>query len=445
MGKGIVRSTLLFAFVLGICLLIPEFSHAVPSYARQTNLACNSCHYVFPELTSFGRLFKLHGYTTELTGDVVEAKDKKDRTLLRLLKTPPLSAMLQATVNRLNTRLPGTQNNNINLPEQLSFFFAGQVSPKFGTFIQFTYAIQGASFSLDLIDMRYSNETSFLSNDLIYGATFNNSPTIQDVWNSTPTWIFPYASSSVTPEPIAAPLIEGGLDVAAAGLGFYSLYDNALYTEVDLYRSAQQGGPHPPDSTSTGIIKKAAPYWRAVWQHQFSSQYLSIGTYGLYSQMFPAGISGLTNKFTDIAFDLQTEREIKGGNLTAHATWINEQQKLDATFPAGSSEKDKIKLNSFKANLNYYFLDHFGASLGYFVTTGDSDSLLYAPANGSLTGKPDTDGLIAELDFLPWMNAKFSIQYAMYNKFNGAKNNYDGFGRNASDNNTILLMAWFAE
>ena len=173
MGKGIVRSTLLFAFVLGICLLIPEFSHAVPSYARQTNLACNSCHYVFPELTSFGRLFKLHGYTTELTGDVVEAKDKKDRTLLRLLKTPPLSAMLQATVNRLNTRLPGTQNNNINLPEQLSFFFAGQVSPKFGTFIQFTYAIQGASFSLDLIDMRYSNETSFLSNDLIYGATFN--------------------------------------------------------------------------------------------------------------------------------------------------------------------------------------------------------------------------------------------------------------------------------
>jgi hypothetical protein len=30
----------------------------------------------------------------------------------------------------------------------------------------------------------------------------------------------------------------------------------------------------------------------------------------------------------------------------------------------------------------------------------------------------------------------------VYTKFNGARNNYDGSGRNASDNNTLYLLAW---
>jgi hypothetical protein len=29
-----------------------------------------------------------------------------------------------------------------------------------------------------------------------------------------------------------------------------------------------------------------------------------------------------------------------------------------------------------------------------------------------------------------------------YDRFNGAGHNYDGFGRNASDNNTLFLLAW---
>ena len=45
----------------------------------------------------------------------------------------------------------------------------------------------------------------------------------------------------------------------------------------------------------------------------------------------------------------------------------------------------------------------FGGSAGYFSTTGNSDSLLYAPnpVDGSRTGKPNSDGFILELDYLP--------------------------------------------
>ena len=30
------------------------------------------------------------------------------------------------------------------------------------------------------------------------------------------------------------------------------------------------------------------------------------------------------------------------------------------------------------------------------------------------------------------------------NAFNGASQNYNGFGRNASDNNSLFIYAWFA-
>src|SRR6185312_8911057 len=66
-------------------------ANAVPSFARQTGLSCNVCHSNPPELTAFGRLFKLRGYVlTDLAanGKVGNTKD------LFLSKAIPLSAMV---------------------------------------------------------------------------------------------------------------------------------------------------------------------------------------------------------------------------------------------------------------------------------------------------------------------------------------------------------------
>ena len=66
------------------------------------------------------------------------------------------------------------------------------------------------------------------------------------------------------------------------------------------------------------------------------------------------------------------------------------------------------------------------------------------PIEGSAMGNPDSNGFIAEFDYLPWYNTKFGIQYVAYSKFNGASDNYDGAGRNASDNNSIYVSSWIA-
>ena len=96
------------------------------------------------------------------------------------------------------------------------------------------------------------------------------------------------------------------------------------------------------------------------------------------------------------------------------------------------------------------------ATLGLFSTNGNTDMGLYAPSpvSGSLNGSPDSRGYVALLEYVPfgkldsfaapWLNLRVGLQYTAYQRFNGAGANYDGFGRSASDNNTLFGFFWFA-
>src|SRR5689334_18533662 len=66
-GNSLFHHTLysfaVFASAAAALLLGAFSAHALPSYARQTGQQCAACHNGFPELTPYGRLFKLNGYT----------------------------------------------------------------------------------------------------------------------------------------------------------------------------------------------------------------------------------------------------------------------------------------------------------------------------------------------------------------------------------------------
>jgi hypothetical protein len=93
-----------------------------------------------------------------------------------------------------------------------------------------------------------------------------------------------------------------------------------------------------------------------------------------------------------------------------------------------------------------YHVGNWMGTLGYFSVSGSTDRTLYAPApvDGSSNGKPDSRGFIAQVAYFPWLNTQFTLQYTGYNLFNGKSNDYDGSGRDAADNNSIFLVAWFA-
>ncbi len=420
----------------------------VPSFARQTGLPCSRCHITFPELTAFGRQFKLNGYT--LSGKntpKIYKPGSKNEAGLWLNENLPLSAMFQISDTLTRKAQPGTQNGNIEFPQQLSLFLAGELATHMGSFIQVTYNTQGDHFSMDNTDIRYANLRYFGSKPLVYGLDLNNNPTVEDLWNDTPAWGFPWAGPDSSPSPMASTLIDGGLAQDVGGVGAYAMYNNSFYGDFTLYRSMHIGGPQPPDGKGFGInISGVAPYWRGAYQTTWGSglNYLEVGTYGMHVNSFPNTIGGAENRYTDAAGDAQYERHLGKDTLTLHTTYIHESSNLFGTLAARGASFAAHKLHTFKLDGLYHLGNMYAFGGGGFSTSGTADATLFASGalNGSNNGSPDSNGYILEASYWPVQNISLQLYYLGFTKFNGASTNYDGAGRNASDNNTLYINLW---
>ena len=178
--------------------------------------------------------------------------------------------------------------------------------------------------------------------------------------------------------------------------------------------------------------------------------YLMVGAFGLAADLYPADVGGKSNRYADIGIDAQAEHEIGQGSLVARASWIHERQNLDASFASVPQQSEHLTntLESLRANVAFAPNKFYSLTVGYFGTTGSGDVRLYAPAaaSGSRTGIPNSDGATFELMLNPWLNARVGLQYVMYQKFNGASRAYDipSAGRDAKDNNTLMLYTWVA-
>jgi hypothetical protein len=436
-------------------------------------MSCEACHTVFPELTHFGRMFKANGYTLTSIPQVHGGAPPPDENV-SLNWIPPFSVMAQVSDTFLSKQVPDSsgglparaQNGTVGFPQQLSLFYAGRIAPHLGVFGQLTYTAQGATIAIDNTDFRFADST-VLWNDysLIYGVSLNNNPTVQDLWNTVPAWGFPYANSNAAVTPLARTAIDGNFAQDVAGLTGYLFLDESLYAEAGVYRSAKQGttnnitgGAGPLDGTSTNVIDGVAPYWRLAYEQQWGRHSIEVGAYGATFKLFPGGgtaaapatLAGPVNRFADVAEDLQYQFLEESNIVTLTGTHIHESQTFGASFLLGNTANNNDTLETTRVTATYYFRRKLGGSFGYFSTTGNADAILY-PANPmsagvvtSANGKPNTSGTIVELDYLPWLNVKLSVQYTNYLRFNGGNMNYDGLGRDASDNNTLYLLAWLA-
>jgi hypothetical protein len=462
-GKIMVVRRRVLEYAIATVVLFLGFygqAYAVPSYARQTGMACQSCHTVFPELTPFGRSFKLNAYQIDNLPQVQGITQSKDYELL-LNQVPPLSFMFQTSYTKTKTALPDSaipgdnaQNGQLLFPQQASLFYAGRIAPNLGAFVQITYASDSGTFGLDNTEIRYAKQVPSVADGLTYGFTMNNNPTVQDVWNSTPAWQTPFDQrSNAALTPSASTQIDGNLGTQVAGLTGYLWWKNSIYAELGLYRSAPQGhggtaGAGPLDSSNpNGTIVGWAPYWRIAYERQWDRNSWSLGAYGLTTKTTPPtlAVGSASDRFTDAALDTQYQFIGDEDIVSVQATYIKERQSLDASVANGLSTNQSNDLKTWRVGGSYYLRRTYGGALGYFSTTGSSDALRYESGTaltGSASGSPNSNGWIAELNYLPWQNVKLALQYIAYQKFNGAKSDYDGSGRNAKDNDTLYILGW---
>jgi len=438
----------MLAVTVGVIAFKPS-AHGVPSYSRQTGLSCATCHYAPPELTPFGRKFKLEGYTFS-TKPAVSENGKDHNAGLQLLEAFPLSVVFDTSFTSTKAPQPGTQNGNFQFPSDVSLFLAGKWADHVGSFVQVTYDAQADHFSWDNTDIRFaSNSGKLFGKSLTYGATMNNNPTVEDLWNSTPAWGFPFVSSSAAPSSTAAALINGSVAQDVAGLGGYAMWNEHLYVVGTIYRSEHIGGSQPTDGAGfTYNIRGVAPYWRLAYTTSNEHNSLMVGTYGMHAKSTPNGITGTMDSFTDIAADFQYDRVIpqwKNDVLSFRGTYIRENSSLAATFAQGGAALPHHHLDTFQANAEYHFGTKVSGTVGYFNVSGTTDNVLFAqaPVSGSNNGSPHSNGYTLNLSWWPIQNINFAVQYNGYLRFNGAQNNYDGAGRAASGNNTVFLLGRF--
>jgi hypothetical protein len=147
--------------------LFSTATQAVPSFARQTGMACAACHTIFPELTPFGREFKLNGYVIDNLKQI-KGVSMERRETMSLNSLPPLSVMLQVSYTHTASALPDSaitgalaKDGEALFPQQVSLFYAGKIAENLGAFMQLTYNGAADHFGFDNTDIRYARYLEF--------------------------------------------------------------------------------------------------------------------------------------------------------------------------------------------------------------------------------------------------------------------------------------------
>ncbi len=487
-------------------------AQALPSFARQTGQPCGTCHTDFPALTPYGRRFKLLGYTTgggefrtnPFSSQVARDARSEYEKMMGYVKAlppqapkkveedkewvPPVSMM--AVVGYTHTQAdlgivtggppdPYSQNNNVVL-SPFSGFWGGAITDNIGAFAQVTYNAIGPgtaadpfdrhTWTWDNTDVRYASTAHFGPLDIIYGITANNNPTVQDVWNTTPAWGFPYAASSIFGPQNPGTVIEGAFAAHVGGVGAYAFINDLLYLEFTGYKtlgfSAQNSLGTDPFG-APGQLGGISPYWRVALEPHWGRNTLMVGAFGGQFNVHPwvdasfatfsTAVFPQTDRFTDIGFDTQYQYQGDNWWLTLRGSYIREFQRLDATFtnnlgPTGLPTNQNDLLNSLKLQASFaYGADNRVVFTGqYFNNWGTADAGLYGLDANGLPLTPNSNGWTAEIAYIPfgaskmvgwpWFNARIGLQYTYYNKLNVNFANTT----NPHDNNTLFLHAWFA-
>jgi hypothetical protein len=503
---GLVAAIAIFGFAFGVVTFgAISPAEALPSYARQTGQPCGTCHTDFPGLTPYGRRFKIGGYTagggpyrTTLFSDWRTEKKDALAAFAKKMKpnakgqsdtatngqqgtsdtwVPPIAMMAIAGYTHTQapqdpTGSPYKANDNV-VASPISVFYGGAITEHIGAFAQLTY--NGAPFGMpdptdpyatfqwswDNTDIRYANTGRLGNMDVVYGITANNSPTVQDPWNTTPAWGFPYAGSNVAPGPAAATLIDGTYAQYVGGVGAYAYINDLVYLELSGYRTLDfKTLPKlGVDPFGAAPIDGVAPYWRVAVEPHWGNHWLEFGAFGMSARVHPftgaTDLNGIlinqtfpqTDRFNDVAFDAQYQYQGANYWVTLRGTYIHEDQTLDASsLNFGTNATNALNTFRALASLAYGNDNRIVLTGQYFNTEGSSDATLYG-GNPGCACSPNSSGYVAEIAYIPfinsqapvwpWANVRVGLQYTYYNKF-------DGDTVSAHDNNTLFGYIWFA-
>jgi hypothetical protein len=244
----------------------------------------------------------------------------------------------------------------------------------------------------------------------------------------------------------------------ARGFNGYVYFDKSFYAEFGSYMATKgltnfltytSDASAPAHNGSVPLIG-ANPYYRVAYTTEWGPSNLMVGAFGMRSRVGDGQGDGLSTLFNDRGLDAQYQYISDPHVVSAQVRYINESISDPNNLVYASSP---ASLRSFYAKAMYVYRAKYGVALGYWSEQGSSDanfasgtsganlfSCLNAPA--CTTGSPNTKVWIPAIFWQPLQNLRFTVYRTFFTQFLGGKDNYDGYGRNASGNNSTYLYMW---
>jgi hypothetical protein len=430
-------SSLLVFVASSLLSLCTMNAHALPAFANQTGHNCVACHAggQFPELTPYGRIFKMTGYTIG---------EKSMQTAVMAVAGASRIKNLDAVTNAAaqnGTPLATPINNGKLDIETASVMLGGRIADNIGAFIQFTadngYGA-GNQVAADNMDIRYADQIVTPERDLIYGFSLNNDPSVSDPWNTAPAW------NNYVPAPgtkganaftdSTAAYGSNGINGSPVGLTTYAFLNKTWYGEVGLYRSATNLFSFFQTGQTTPIyLNGTNPYWRVAYNKEWGPNSLMVGALGMTAHTFYTdsvaypnlnqatgpGDPGnyVTTRFRGV--DMQYQYLLDPHTVTVQVTYQNQNTGV----AANDTVDPPTSVNVFRAKGTYVYQAKYGASYSYFNATDGS-----------------SQGSTAEVFYIPIQNVRVGLQYTAYSELSAMTLN----GASASDANTMRFYVWAA-
>jgi hypothetical protein len=407
MKKGTLLGVLMFFLVV---MMMPFESHAVPSYARQVQKPCTACHTIWPNLNQYGRQFKVKAYT-----DVSEKWEMINKDNLNLTTIFPFSArILYFPENRVDTDNPSFGQSSTTV-DSVQLFIASRVYNYAGVFASAEWSPDTSS--VDVPTAKLAFQYPLGEGNTIGLVGFKGLSSAADPFNSlggrdrslswgdestplvlTAGWTFDFFS-------------EGNVGTVLHG---YFL-GNRLYAAVGALRgglSADASGGALTNSATNPNVADTDPndlYSRIAWDQKLSNGAITFGA-AYYDgkqrimtttgPVFPydskvkrtyVDLSLEQNFGEDHMFELQA---LYGGGKETNVFGGDEERKFDGVYVEGS-----------------YFYDR---TIGFVAAVNNikfKDVLASDTSISPTFGVDKVDSWLVSLNYLPWLNTKFALQY----------------------------------
>ena len=448
-------------------LLASTTACAIPIFARQTQQNCVACHVggQYPELTPYGRYFKLTGF------------NQGARQTTEVGLAIPTAMSLQFGVNRMQNNSadgnpaatkgsPIDARNGQLAPDQASVYVGGRITDNFGLFAQYTFAWdqgnrRNATFGADNFDLRYADHLVAENRDLIFGLSVNNNPGVTDVFNSSPAWSYPYqysASASATQPPVQTALESFYGGGTARGINGYVYFNKSFYAELGNYMATSgvanfltyTSDSSVPRHNGSVALMGANPYYRLAYTTDWGPSNLMLGVFGMRSRIGDGSGNGEATTYNDRGVDAQYQYISDPAVVSAQLRYTAEKISDPASLAYTNSSAN---LHSFYGKAMFVYRAKYGAALAYWSEQGSSDPAYANAAAGAnvfscqdaptcSTGSPNTKAWIPAVFWQPLLNVRLTLYKTYFTQFMGASKNYDGYGRNARDNNSTYLYMW---